>query len=95
MPDPISEDLHFSDDLIDYLIQYCVDLGKKDFRYIEKVALNWSEEGITTTKQAERKVSGAVRKGKNAPRPKSSGNRFNQFEQRQYDYDALEKILGS
>ena len=32
--------LHFSDDLIDYLIQYCVDRGKKDFKYIEKVALN-------------------------------------------------------
>ena len=30
--------LHFSDDLIDYLIQYCVDRGKKDFKYIEKVA---------------------------------------------------------
>lgn len=46
--------LHFSDDLIDYLIQYCVDRGKKDFKYIEKVAINWAEEGITTPKQAEK-----------------------------------------
>lgn len=46
--------LHFSDDLIDYLIQYCVDKGKKDFKYIEKVALNWAEEGITTPKQAQK-----------------------------------------
>nr|WP_318684481.1 DnaD domain protein [uncultured Acetatifactor sp.] len=46
--------LHFSDDLIDYLIQYCVDRGKKDFKYIEKVALNWAEEGISTPKQAQR-----------------------------------------
>lgn len=46
--------LHFSDDLIDYLLQYCVDHGKKDFKYIEKVALNWAEEGITTPKQAQR-----------------------------------------
>ncbi len=45
--------LHFSDDLIDYLIQYCVDKGKKDFKYIEKVAVNWAEEGITTPKQAQ------------------------------------------
>ncbi len=44
--------LGFSEDLIDYLIQYCVDKGKKDFRYIEKVALSWAEEGITTPKQA-------------------------------------------
>ena len=36
----ISEKLHFSDNLIDYLIQYCVDRGKKDFRYIRKVADN-------------------------------------------------------
>lgn len=45
--------LHFSDDLIDYLIQYCVERGKKDFRYMEKVAINWAEEGITTPKQAQ------------------------------------------
>lgn len=44
--------LGFSEDLIDYLIQYCVDKGKKDFRYIEKVAISWAEEGITTPKQA-------------------------------------------
>lgn len=48
--------LHFSDDLIDYLVQYCVDRGKKDFKYIEKVAVNWAESGITTPSQA-RKLS--------------------------------------
>ncbi|MCL2052438.1 MAG: DnaD domain protein [Lachnospiraceae bacterium] len=46
--------LNFSSDLIDYLIQYCVERGKKDFRYIEKVAISWAEEGITTPKQAAR-----------------------------------------
>lgn len=49
-----SDKLGFSSDLIDYLIQYCVDKGKKDFRYIEKVAVSWAEEGITTPKQAAR-----------------------------------------
>ncbi len=49
--------LQFSDDLIDYLIQYCVDRGKKDFKYIEKVAVSWAEEGITTPKQAQRYAS--------------------------------------
>ena len=47
-----TDKLKFSEDLIDYLIQYCVDKGKKDFRYIEKVAISWAEEGITTPKQA-------------------------------------------
>ena len=46
--------LHFSEDLIDYLLQYCVERGKKDFKYIEKVAINWAEEGITTPKQAQK-----------------------------------------
>lgn len=48
--------LHFSEDLIDYLLQYCVDRGKKDFKYIEKVAVNWAEEGISTPRQAQRYV---------------------------------------
>lgn len=49
----ISDKLGFSEDLIDYLIQYCVDRGKKDLRYIEKVAINWAQEGITTSRQAK------------------------------------------
>ena len=49
--------LRFSDDLIDYLIQYCVDRGKKDFKYIEKVAVNWAENGISTPRQAQKAAS--------------------------------------
>lgn len=50
----MSDVLRFSDDLIDYLIQYCVDRDKRDFRYMEKVAVNWAEAGITTPKQAQK-----------------------------------------
>ena len=49
-----SDVLGFSSDLIDYLIQYCVDRGKKDFKYIDKVAVSWAEDGVTTPKQAQR-----------------------------------------
>lgn len=49
----ISVRLGFSDDLLDHLIQYCVDRGKKDFRYIGKVAENWAAQGIMTPAQAE------------------------------------------
>jgi len=45
--------LNFSIDLIDYLVQHCVERGKKDFRYIEKVALSWHEQGITSPKDAQ------------------------------------------
>ncbi|MCM1154471.1 MAG: DnaD domain protein [Roseburia sp.] len=48
----ISDKLGFSEELIDHLLQYCVERGKKDLRYIEKVAINWAQEGITTPKQA-------------------------------------------
>lgn len=50
----ISDKLGFSEDLIDYLIQYCVDRGKKDLRYIEKVAISWAQQGVSTPGQAAR-----------------------------------------
>ncbi len=48
----ISDCLKFSNDLIDYLIQYCVERGKKSFRYIEKTAIEWAKQGITTPEDA-------------------------------------------
>ncbi len=48
----IHDELKFSDELLDYLMQYCVDNHKSDFRYMEKVAINWNQEGIKTPKQA-------------------------------------------
>ena len=44
--------LHFSTDLIEYLIEYCVENGHKSMHYIQKVALAWSEENISTVEQA-------------------------------------------
>ena len=46
------DSLHFSPDLIDYLIEYCVSRGHKSFHYIEKVALNWKEQGISSVRDA-------------------------------------------
>ncbi|MFI3176018.1 MAG: DnaD domain protein [Eubacteriales bacterium] len=48
----IYDELRFSIDLIDFLIQYCVERDKKDFRYIETVARNWAKEQITTPEEA-------------------------------------------
>lgn len=45
--------LGFSTDLIDYLIQYCVERGKKQFSYMEKVAIDWAQAHITTVRQAK------------------------------------------
>lgn len=48
-----SETLKMSDDLIDYLFQYCIERGKSDFHYIEKVAINWVENGVKTPAHAK------------------------------------------
>ena len=47
------EELHFSPELIEYLVEYCVSKGSKSTRYIEKVALAWHEEGITSIAAAK------------------------------------------
>ena len=52
----IHDDLSFSDDLLDYLMQYSVDNHKKDFGYMEKVAINWNQQGIKTPKQARAEI---------------------------------------
>ena len=45
--------LHFSTDLIEYLIEYCVENGHKSMHYIESVALAWSDKKITTVAEAK------------------------------------------
>ncbi len=45
--------LHFSADLVEYLIEYCVENGHKSMHYIQKVALAWSEANISTVDQAK------------------------------------------
>ena len=49
--------LRFSIDLIEYLIEYCVDRGHRNIRYMDKVALAWAESQISTVEQAK-KTSG-------------------------------------
>ncbi len=49
--------LHFSVDLIEYLIEYCVENGHKNMHYIETVALSWSDNHITTVAEAKESSS--------------------------------------
>lgn len=46
--------LNFSADLIEYLIEYCVENGHRTFRYIESVAMSWADAGITSVEDAKR-----------------------------------------
>lgn len=49
----IYDDLGFSTELLEYLIEYCVMNNKKSVRYMEKVAINWYTEGITDVQTAK------------------------------------------
>lgn len=45
--------LHMSADLIEYLLESCVESGHKSMHYIQKVAFSWAEAGIETVAQAK------------------------------------------
>ena len=45
--------LHMSADLIEYLLETCVENGHKSMHYIQKVAFSWAESGIETVSQAK------------------------------------------
>lgn len=47
------EQLHFSTELIVYLLEYCISKGHSSMRYLDKVALGWHEKGITSVEQAK------------------------------------------
>lgn len=45
--------LHMSADLIEYLIESCVENNHKSMHYIQKVAISWTENGVRTISQAK------------------------------------------
>lgn len=49
----IYDQLNFSQELIEYLIEYCLTMGKASFRYAETVATSWYEKGIDTVEKAK------------------------------------------
>lgn len=47
------DQLHFSTDLIEYLVEYSVSKNKRSLRYMETVALEWHKKGIKTVDDAK------------------------------------------
>lgn len=90
------DELHFSVDLIDYLLQYCVEHEKTSFAYMDKVAIDWAENNIATVKQAKKYVGakcGTVKKTAAAPKTPKKSTSFHQLEQNNYDFTSLEAQL--
>ena len=48
--------LHLPFDVMDYLVQYCVETNHNNMRYIEKTGLDWANIGIRTVKEAKRRT---------------------------------------
>lgn len=51
------DELHFSTDLVEYLVEYCITKGHSSLRYMNKVALGWADAGIKTVDQAKDDVA--------------------------------------
>lgn len=47
------DELHFSTDLVEYLVEYCITKGHSSLRYMNKVALGWADAGIKTVDHAK------------------------------------------
>ncbi len=52
-----SDELGMSTDLIEYLIEYCVENGHKSMHYIQKVALSWADRKIRTPEEAKQSAA--------------------------------------
>ena len=51
------DELKFSRDLIEYLVEYCVDNGHSSLRYMDKVAMGWAENGVNSVEKAKDNIS--------------------------------------
>lgn len=86
------EDYGFDLALLKHAAQRCISqLGKADLNYIEGILKRWKSEGITTVADALKKDK-LSKGGKKNPRQQDITS-FNNYDQRSYDYDSLEKRL--
>lgn len=56
----MNQTLQFDADLIEYLVEYCVENKKKSIRFMDAVAESWAKEGIKTAAEAKAHVHATV-----------------------------------
>ena len=77
-------ELNLSAELLEYLVEYCVQNGHTSIRYMETVAINWHQKGMVTLEEAKAYSAGfqkdafSVMKafGLNDRRPAASEKQF-------------------
>lgn len=55
------DQLGFSPEVITMLLEHCVSMGKRNMKYIEKVAITWHENNITTIDEAQTYINGIAK----------------------------------
>lgn len=53
----IYNDLHFSLELMEYLLDYCASNNHTSIRYLESIALNWHEKKVSSVEEAKKESS--------------------------------------
>ena len=81
------DELKFSSELIEYLVEYCVSLKKTSNRYMRAVAENWKSEGIDSVEKAKKQNQLFAENKKKGTA--ASGNKFHNFDQSKTDLDAI------
>lgn len=81
------DELKFSSELIEYLVEYCVSLKKTGNRYMRAVAENWKSEGIDSVEKAKKQNKLFTENKKKGTA--ASGNKFHNFDQSKTDLDAI------
>ncbi|MDP4088627.1 MAG: DnaD domain protein [Bacillota bacterium] len=66
-------------------------LSRADFKYIDAILTSWNKDGIKSIEEIQSKDKKST--FKKAASQKGQNDNFNNFEQRVYDYDSLEKRL--
>ena len=82
-------------EVLDYLVDYCVQQGKSNIRYIEKVGLDWHRLGIRDVDAAKERTK-SFDKARDDSRRKSVRKLDQKGQSRGTDYDSiiLDKVIG-
>ena len=82
-------------EVLDYLVDYCVQQGKANIRYIEKVGLDWHRLGIRDVSAAKKRTR-SFEKAKEQKEQKAAKKQDSRGQSRGTDYDSiiLNKVIG-
>ena len=81
-------------ELLDYLVDYCIQRGHNNIRYIEKVGLDWAERGIRDVEAAKRRTKEFDRAAdEGAKRRAVRDSRKGAVRGTDYDSIAVEQLL--